>query len=220
MKKQNSTQADLKSTITYRNMFWLFMIGNVLGVILEGIWSKMLLGHWETHVVTIWGPFCLIYGIGAVVLYVGAVMTQKRNVLIQFSVIAVIASVVELLCGLILEFGMGMRAWNYSAMPFNFRGHICLKMSLMWGVIGIVFSHFMVKPLNKMFDKLNGKFWKKFCVVLSVFMAINLTVTLGCMVRWRNRHNSIEPKTYIGQVIDNRYDDTKMQTRFCEWYFI
>lgn len=41
-------------------MFWLFMFGNVLGVLLEGTWCKLCFGHWETHVVTIWGPFCLI----------------------------------------------------------------------------------------------------------------------------------------------------------------
>lgn len=39
--------------ITYCNMFWLFMFGNVLGVLLEGTWCKLCFGHWETHVVTI-----------------------------------------------------------------------------------------------------------------------------------------------------------------------
>lgn len=63
--KQNT----MTKPITYENMFWLFMIGSVLGVILEGIWCLIRAGHWETHVVSMWGPFCIIYGFGAVGLY-------------------------------------------------------------------------------------------------------------------------------------------------------
>ena len=54
---------------TYQNMFWLFMISNVLGVILEGLWCLIRTGYWETHVVSMWGPFCIIYGFGAVGFY-------------------------------------------------------------------------------------------------------------------------------------------------------
>lgn len=59
-----------KDGVTYCNMFWLFMFGNVLGVLLEGTWCRLIFGHWETHVATIWGPFSLIYGVGAVMFYI------------------------------------------------------------------------------------------------------------------------------------------------------
>lgn len=49
--KQNT----VTKPIAYENMFWLFMIGSVLGVILEGIWCLIRTGHWETHVVSMWG---------------------------------------------------------------------------------------------------------------------------------------------------------------------
>lgn len=98
--------------ITYCNMFWLFMFGNVLGVLLEGTWCKLCFGHWETHVVTIWGPFCLIYGIGAVMFYISGEIVRStgfRGVLARFFLISVVATVFELACGLLLEYGMGMK---------------------------------------------------------------------------------------------------------------
>lgn len=84
--------------ITYCNMFWLFMFGNVLGVLLEGTWCKLCFGHWETHVVTIWGPFCLIYGIGAVMFYISGEIVRStgfRGVLARFCLISVVATVFE-----------------------------------------------------------------------------------------------------------------------------
>ena len=89
--KQNT----MTKPITYENMFWLFMIGSVLGVILEGIWCLIRAGHWETHVVSMWGPFCIIYGFGAVGLYLGSVRLKNKSRVTQFLVFSLIAAVFE-----------------------------------------------------------------------------------------------------------------------------
>lgn len=40
MKNRHEGLAEMKKDgVTYCNMFWLFMFGNVLGVLLEGTWS-------------------------------------------------------------------------------------------------------------------------------------------------------------------------------------
>lgn len=138
--------------ITYCNMFWLFMFGNVLGVLLEGTWCKLCFGHWETHVVTIWGPFCLIYGIGAVMFYISGEIVRStgfRGVLARFFLISVVATVFELACGLLLEYGMGMKAWDYSKSFLNYKGLICLKMTVLWGVGGVIFAYLVIPKLKK-----------------------------------------------------------------------
>lgn len=80
MKNRHEGLAEMKKDgVTYCNMFWLFMFGNVLGVLLEGTWCRLIFGHWETHVTTIWGPFSLIYGVGAVMFYIsGEKNTEHR----------------------------------------------------------------------------------------------------------------------------------------------
>lgn len=207
--------------INYQNMFWLFMIGNIVGFVLEGVFCVFKYGHWESHVVTIWGPFCMIYGIGAVVMYVGAALLRDKNILIKFLVIGLTASVVELLCGLLLEFGMGMRAWNYTRHFLNIRGHISLKMCAVWDLLGVAFAYLLTRPLDAMFRRIKGKRISAIaCIVLSVFMAVNMLATLGCMVRWKQRHNGIEPKTKIDRFIDRLYDDERMEKRFVEWRFL
>ena len=180
-----------KEGVTYCNMFWLFMFGNVLGVLLEGTWCRLIFGHWETHVATIWGPFSLIYGVGAVMFYISGEKirsTGYKGVVTRFCSIAIVATVFELACGLLLEYGMGMKAWDYSKSFMNYKGLICLKMTLLWGLAGVIFAYMVVPKLKKVFARMQGKGWKAACAALSIFMIINLSFTLVCMVRWKDRH--------------------------------
>ena len=81
--------------VSYNSMFCIFMIGSILGFILEGIWHIIRKGSWESHSATVWGPFCIIYGIAAAVLYVGAIFLKDKNILLQFAVCAFAGSFIE-----------------------------------------------------------------------------------------------------------------------------
>lgn len=160
MKNRHEGLAEMKKDgVTYCNMFWLFMFGNVLGVLLEGTWCRLVFGHWETHVATIWGPFSLIYGVGAVMFYISGEKirsTGYKGVVARFCSIAIVATVFELACGLLLEYGMGMKAWDYSKSFMNYKGLICLKMTLLWGLAGVIFAYMVVPKLKKVFARMQG----------------------------------------------------------------
>ena len=49
--KQTRTGLDL----SYTSIFWLFMLGSILGYLLEGFWCILTKGHWEHHAATLWG---------------------------------------------------------------------------------------------------------------------------------------------------------------------
>ena len=198
-------------------MFCLFMGGNLLGVLMEGIFCKIAHGHWETHVVTLWGPFNLLYGFAAAVLYAGAVLMRGKNVAVQFAAFAAIATALELAAGLLLEFGMKMRAWDYTKSFLNVRGHICLKMTLAWGLLGVLFAHFAVPPAEKLFEKAQNRAVKTVCVALTAFMAVNIGVTAMSMARWAQRRSGKEPRSKIERKLDEKYNDEFMQRRFIEW---
>jgi len=204
----------------YSNMFWLFMFGNVLGVILEGVWCFARYGRWETHVVTIWGPFCLIYGVGAVGGYLTASLLSDKKMPVQFFAFAAIGTVVEYVSSVLLEYGLHMRAWDYSSHFGNIAGRVSLQMALIWGVLGVIFSYLLVPLLQKLFGLLHGRLWKTATVCVTVFMIINITLTAACLVRWKNRHEGIPPQNCVAAVIDETYPDHKMETRFCEWSFL
>ena len=57
---------------------------------------------------------------------------KHRPIFLRAALGASVISAVELLCGCIVNLGMGLRVWDYSKMPLNLLGQICLPFSLIW----------------------------------------------------------------------------------------
>lgn len=66
------------------------MIGNILGVLLEGTFCFIAKGHWESHVVTIYDAFNLLYGCGVLLFYVGVKLLGDKSTI--YKVIALMLS--------------------------------------------------------------------------------------------------------------------------------
>lgn len=208
-----------KSNITYQKMYWLFLAGSLIGLVLEGFWCLMKYGHWENHVNFIWEPLCGIYGVGAVGCYLGASFLKTHPLVIKFMSFAFIGAAVELIAGLVLEYGLHMRAWDYSGTFLNIRGHVNLKMTVLWGILGVIFSS-LLPAIQNILEKMQGGGWKMACIGLSILLAADIIATSMCLIRWSDRHVGVPAGNRIERMIDNTYSDEFMQKRFCEWYFI
>ena len=77
------------------------------------------------------GPCCPIYGVGALVCWFA--LRGIENVPVQFLAAGVLCCCIEYLVGVILEVTTHARFWDYSDMPLNFQGRICLYGFLMFG---------------------------------------------------------------------------------------
>lgn len=208
-----------KSNITYSKLFWLFIFGSLLGVVLEGLFCWINYGYWETHVVSIWGPFCILYGFGSVGFYLCHTALHRNKWWSQFLIYCAIGFGIELICGCLLEFGLHMRAWDYSTHFMNIRGHVSLKMTVVWGIVGIAFSQ-IAPYIDKALNKLENNGWKIISYILTIFMTINLIVTAAAIWRWKDRHFDISAQNHLEQLLDQNYDDSFMAVRFCEWRFL
>lgn len=49
-----------------------------------------------------------------------------------------IVTLLELVSGIVLNLWLGLGIWDYSNMPFNFLGQICLPFSLLWVALSVV----------------------------------------------------------------------------------
>lgn len=77
------------------------------------------------------GPCCPIYGVGALVCWFA--LRGIENVPVQFLAAGALCCCIEYLVGVILEVTTHARFWDYSDMPLNFQGRICLYGFLMFG---------------------------------------------------------------------------------------
>jgi len=202
------------------NFFWMAMFGGILGVFMEGIFCILHLGRWETHVTSIIWFYNILYGLGGVLFYALGEFLPNARPWKQFVVSAVICDGLELLAGALLEFGLGMKAWDYSQQLFNIHGWISFPMTVAWGALGVFFVHKMKPWLDHFFERFQTQGWRRLCVIMAVVFVIDLAATAGAFVRWSNRHKGYEPANAISVWYDKECDDNFMETRFVEWYFI
>lgn len=215
----STKKEDVFAPIRYPMLFWLFMLGSVAGFVLEGLWCVFLTGHWEHHAATLWGPFCIVYGIGAVAVYLLSVFLRKKNLLIQFAAFTCSGAAVEYFSSLFQELCFGSVSWDYSQHLLNIGGRVSFKMALVWGILGIAFMRFVFPVLNRLFEKMKGKGWRIACMGMTAFMVVNLLVTSIAVTRWRNRMAGEETDNSVLQWLDDTYDDQTMKKLFPNMQF-
>ena len=80
------------------------------------------------------GPFCPIYGIGAIIIYV-FLSGFKDNIFLLFLMGFIVLSIWEYIVGVLLEKVFNTKYWDYSDHKFNFQGRVCLTNSIYWGFL-------------------------------------------------------------------------------------
>ncbi len=123
---------------------WLFFIYAFLGWCVEVLYA----GVAEGRVVNrgfLNGPVCPIYGVGmlGVLFLLGPV--QDRLFLLFFLGM-LLCSAIELIGGWVLEKVFHTRWWDYSGMPLQLGGYVCLGFSILWG-LAVVFVVRLIQPL-------------------------------------------------------------------------
>lgn len=198
----------------YATVFWLFFFGSITGFILEGLWRILLIGRWENHAATVWGPFCLVYGIGAVAMYLVTRLLADKSFFVQFLGYGAAGAAVEYIASYLQELFFGSRSWDYSGDPFNLNGRISLQMTAIWGLLGVAFAKFAFPLIEKARLRTKGRTARLLCVILSVYMAVNLCLTAASVFRWAERINGKDPSNRTERFLDRYFDDERMASIF------
>lgn len=98
------------------------MIGGVLYMLVEILWRGRT--HWTMGVL---GGVCFA-GIGLLDEW----KRYRPPLIVQMLLGAAIVTALELAVGLIVNVWLGWNVWDYSGMPLNFMGQICLAFSVAW----------------------------------------------------------------------------------------
>lgn len=118
-------------TIAVYDLAWYFVIYAVLGWCLEVCFCTVNTGKLVNRGF-LSGPVCPIYGFGMVIV-VAALTPVADSVPALFFWGALLTSALELAAGWTLKKLFHTSWWDYSDVPFNLGGYICLKFSLAWG---------------------------------------------------------------------------------------
>ena len=212
-------EAHFAQGMTFYKLFWVFFIGCFAGVVLETIYCLIQRGHYESRVGLIYGPFNLVYGIGALCLSGALYQFRNRGRVFSFVGGFVVGSVVEYACSWFQEVCFGSTSWDYSNMPYNLNGRICLLYSIFWGILGIFWIKDIYPRTAKWILKIPNKVGKPLTWVLLVFMVFNSVMTLFTSLRWTARREGVEPRNAFEAYLDEHYPDERMQKIFANAEF-
>ncbi len=142
MKKQN---------FTFFQYVWIFVAGCYGGFLVETVWCLIKNGYIESRKSLVLGHLSVAYGMGAVLLTLILVHFQQSKLWKIFLVAFLSGTVTEYICSLGQEICFGSVAWDYSKLPLNINGRVCLLYSLFWGVLGVFWVKAVIPLLQKVF---------------------------------------------------------------------
>lgn len=108
----------------------------------------------------LFGPICPIYGFGALIL-IGSLRNVKGNKILKFIIAVIAFSVFEYIVSYILEVLFNQRWWDYSNDILNLNGRISILYSLVWGILGIIFTEKLHPFVRKKVEKISLSISKK-----------------------------------------------------------
>lgn len=211
--------------LNYFNLFWVFFVCSVLGLILEEVWHMVVVdpGVYQDRAGMLFGPFSPIYGFGAVLMTMALNRFYKKNPLIIFLVSALIGGAFEVFVGWFMQTSFGVVSWSYShirlfGMPDPIAvltgGRTCTPFACMWGLGGLIWIKVLLPRLLKLINMIPWKRRYSATVILTAVMLIDSVMTLQSLDYWYQRVNGTVRNIPVAQFYDKHFDNEYMENRF------
>ena len=178
--KINTSTKDRKRTFTIMGLsiwriFAYFIIYSVVGYIIETVFGIITKGVWESRQSFIYGPVCAIYGLGASIMIIFLHKYNKRYNILFFGGF-LLGSIIEYLVSLIGELILHVKWWDYSDMPLNINGRICVYFSIFWGFLALYLLVSFNPKIDKLINWVKSKFSLKSLRILTISTIIILFI--------------------------------------------
>ena len=174
--------------------FWrilaYFIIYSVIGFILETLFGLATTGVIESRKSFLYGPFCGVYGLGAVVMIITLSHFKKSNARLFLGGL-IVGSIVEYAVSFFGELLFSVKWWDYSSEPLNINGRICVYYSVIWGVLAIFLISIVNPRIDKFIDfikkKIPGKYLKTVEMTILSLIVIDFIISVYAMVAFYAR---------------------------------
>ena len=195
-------------------IFLIFMIGSIIGYIVEMIVALVQEGHLESRQGVIYGPFTPIYGVGIVIYYLAFQKIKTRDKKKIFLISMLLGGTVEYLFSFLQEKIFGTVSWDYSNWILNINGRTTLIHCTYWGLAGLLYI-WLIEPLIPKIENIIQKNSVKILTGgVAILMVFNITISSMAAIRQKERKYNIEATSSIDAFLDKNYPDEYMNKIF------
>jgi len=171
-------------------------------VLLYIIWSRIVINRGFLS-----GPVCPVYGFGALFV-IWLLKPVGTNIPIVFLCGIVITSTLEYITGWLLEIFFSTRWWDYRNRKFNIAGRVCLRNSILFGLLSVVlmkllypFTFYVVGLLPDLWINITN------ATLLTTFL-VDSAFTVNTLVNLNGRLKKLHEFT----------EDLKKNAEILEWF--
>ena len=153
-----------------------FIIYSVLGWFVESAYMSFC-NHRLTNRGVAKGPFCPIYGFGAVIGYLVLNPLSGHYVTLYLTG-AFLATTFEYLVGIMMQKLLGEVWWDYTEKPMNYKGIICLESTIAWGFYAIIITMFLHERVLHLIDAMDMVYGRILCIVILAIVTVDYLIRL------------------------------------------
>lgn len=195
----------------FYKLFWLFLIGSLLGDITETIFCRLDGGVWMSRSSLVWGPFSIVWGFAIVLATMLLYKDRSKPDRHIFLIGTILGGAYEYVCSVLAEIVLGQSFWDYSSMPLNLGGRINLLYCFFWGIAAVVWLKGLYPFFSRWIEKIPKIAGYIATWILVVFMAADMLVSAAALIRYSDRAGGPAAKSGWEHVIDTHFDDAKMK---------
>lgn len=188
-----------------------FIIYSFFGWVMESVFRSII----EKKIINtgfLRGPFCPIYGIGAIIMLIFLERFQDRPILLFFIAITLLTAW-EYIVGVILEKLFNTKYWDYSNHKINFQGRICLTNSICWGFLGVGFVKYIHPFIQDLISKIDIQILYYSITIISIVMLVDLISTI---VKVKNIKMTLEKVDKINKEIKEKLKEIRKISKEAE----
>ena len=199
-------------------LFVKFIFYSMMGWIWESIYCTVKEKEWQDRGF-LFGPVCPIYGVGAITVsliftYVPILHGGHMAAWKLFLICALGSAVLEYTTSYVLEVIFHAKWWDYSQIPLNINGRICLPATIGFGVAGIFVIRYVFPPIDRVSGMMAPWLAEILALLLMAIFAADMALTLASLTQllqqisaYESDFNEIMAENY--QKIEDRQEKLK-----------
>lgn len=163
-------------------LLWLFFIYSVAGWVME-VFLKFLEYKRFINRGFLIGPYCPIYGAGAVLITVGGKLLSPvdRTWAMSFLIAFVLCGLLEYLTSYILEKYFHARWWDYTERPMNLHGRVWIGNLILFGIGGVFILEDFNPRLLALAHRLEPRLFAAILIAVSILFVADVVMSYFIM---------------------------------------
>lgn len=166
--------------------FIMFILFSFVGWVWESIHAIFKIKSWERRGF-LYGPICPIYGITFIIILIlheNVVLWNNKDIhsiFVVFIISFISIAIIEYVTSYILEKIFNAVWWDYSDLPLNINGRICLPVSLFFGLAGIIIYYIIVPFANACFLNFDPIVIEILALSLMFIFSMDISITVSVL---------------------------------------